>query len=131
MAAADVIAARQAEQASLIELARGFVLGLPSGLGVSAAVVVGSVARGDFNAASDVDLLVVASNLADSPLRRAEEIGAAPPRVEVVAWSPADWELALRTGNPLAVEAMKLGVWLMGSQTAIEAATAVGGATRP
>jgi hypothetical protein len=126
MGAADVVARRQAQRESLLGQARGFTSGLGPGLDVKAVVVIGSVARGDFNAGSDTDVLVVAANLPVDPLRRADALGPVPPGVEAVAWTPADWARAKRTGNPLWVEALSAGVWLTGSQRAIEAAAGPG-----
>ncbi|MGI8900679.1 MAG: nucleotidyltransferase domain-containing protein [Nocardioides sp.] len=60
---------------------------LDPALGIRAVVVFGSVARGDFNVWSDIDVLVVADNL---PARRLDRLGAIDPRpgpVQPLAWT--------------------------------------------
>jgi predicted nucleotidyltransferase len=54
-----------------VELAQGFASGLDASVGVRAAVVVGSVARGDFHAGSEVNVLLVADGLSQAPMRAA------------------------------------------------------------
>jgi hypothetical protein len=56
MTIADVVNARRREQAALVELARRFAGSLDVALWVRAVVVLGSVARGDFHAGSDIDV---------------------------------------------------------------------------
>lgn len=64
-------------------LARRFVQQLPPVAGKVSAWLYGSVARGDFNVASDVDVLVVAETLPAHPLTRLELLlSHAPPGVE-------------------------------------------------
>ena len=60
---ADVLAERRRERDELIGLARSYVERLAGELDVVAAAVAGSVARGDFNVWSDVDVVVVAPGL--------------------------------------------------------------------
>ena len=119
MSAAGVIARRRREQASLVAVARGFAEGLDSCLSVRAVVVVGSVARGDFNAASDIDVLVVADGLPEHPLKRPQALGEVPLGVEAVPWTSHDWARAERTGNPIWAEALSKGIWLVGSSEAL------------
>ncbi len=116
----EVVARRRAEREALIERARRFVLGLDAGLGVRAAVIVGSVARGDFNLWSDVDVVVVADGLGATLLERLEQLGPRPGRVEPFAWLPNEWRVRLTRGDPMAVEAVKAGVWLEGSPSALK-----------
>jgi len=66
---ADAIAERRLERERLIALAREYVERLSARVTVEAAAVVGSVARGDFNVWSDVDVVVVAN--ADPEFRAA------------------------------------------------------------
>lgn len=99
----------------LIERAREFVAGLDPGLGVCAAAVFGSVARGDFNRWSDIDVLVVADHLPEAGLPRLDALGSRPARVQPVAWTPAEWRHQLARDNPIAREALAAGVWLVGS----------------
>ena len=118
MSAAEVIARRRRERASLIDLARSFANGLGQSLEVRAVVVVGSVARGDFHPGSDIDVLVVADGLPSHPLRRVGALGTIPPPVEVIAWTGEDWGRAAREGNPIWAEALSRGIWLIGSPAA-------------
>ena len=115
MTVAGVITARRRQQAALVELARGFWTGLDAALAVRAVVVVGSVARGDFHAGSDIDVLLVADGLSPHPLLRTDALGAVPPEVEVIPWTRADWLRAARTGNPIWAESLSRGIWLVGS----------------
>lgn len=116
-----VVARRRAQRTELIDRARLFATSLDRSLEVVAAVVVGSVARGDFNLWSDVDLLIVAGHLPDRLLDRLEALGRPPPWVEPIVWAPTEWETALRRRNPLAVEAIDRGVWVVGSASDLPA----------
>lgn len=114
MSAADVIARRRAERRNLLALARDYVEQLPAGLPLRAAVIHGSVARGDFNYWSDVDLLLVIDGLPDALLDRLDLLHPRPPRVEVIAWTPTEWQRQLAREDPIAVAAIDTGVWLYG-----------------
>jgi predicted nucleotidyltransferase len=84
----SVLAERVAEQRRLIALARAHVDGLAQRIRIVQAAVVGSVARGDFNVWSDVDVIVVAEGLPESALDRLELLMAdRPPRVEVIGYT--------------------------------------------
>lgn len=110
-----VLARRRREREQLLGRARRFAGHLPDHLRVRAVVVVGSVARGDFNLWSDIDVLVVADGLAGGPVQRLEALGPAPGGVQPIAWTPAEWCTQLRRRNPMAVEAVEDGVWLTGT----------------
>ncbi|MDQ3679186.1 MAG: nucleotidyltransferase domain-containing protein [Actinomycetota bacterium] len=115
MGADAVVARRRAEREALVDRARCFVAGLDTSLDVRAVVVVGSVARGDFNRWSDVDVVVVAENLGATLLERLDSLGSRPGRVEPFAWTPEEWAARLGRGDPMAVEALERGLWLVGS----------------
>jgi len=110
---------RRAEQQVLVERARRFVQGIDEGLGVQAAVVIGSVARGDFNRWSDVDTVVVAEGLSGSLSERLTQLGPRPPRVELSPWRPEEARFRLARNDPMAVEAMYVGIWLAGSPSVL------------
>jgi uncharacterized protein len=113
---ADILAERAREQDALIELARGYVRRLAADTDLVAAFVVGSVARGDFNAWSDVDVVVVADNLPSRAPDRAQALGqSAPPRVQPVGFTPMEFRAAHAKGNPLVREAMEIGIQLAGA----------------
>jgi predicted nucleotidyltransferase len=111
----DALAERAHERERLLELARGYVERLSDRLPVLAAAVVGSVARGDFNVWSDVDVLVVAERLPerapDRGLLLAADVSGG---VQPVGFTPAELVAALARGNPLAEEAVTSGVVLVG-----------------
>lgn len=109
-----VLRRRRAERDALLDRARSFAAGLPPGLGVRAVVVFGSVARGDFNKWSDVDVLVVADHTAGGPIDRHRALGPVPGLVQPMVWTPAEFAQRRRRGDPIAGEAMDRGVWLVG-----------------
>ncbi len=117
----EVFARRRAEQETLISRARHFAEGLDAGLGVQAVVVVGSVARGDFNRWSDVDVVVIAEGVGGSLLERLEQLGPRPGRIEPSVWLPEEGRARLARADPMAVEAIERGIWLVGSPSALGA----------
>jgi predicted nucleotidyltransferase len=78
----------------------------------------GSYARGDYNAASDVDLLIVKET--DLPfVERAAEVWRACESglsIEPLVYTPNEFERMLRQGNPLIERALQEGVLIYGSQ---------------
>jgi uncharacterized protein len=109
--AGEIIARRRAERKGLIDLGRVYTRQLSARLTVRAAYVVGSVARGDFNVWSDVDVVIVADDLPSRvPERMAVLVADAPPRVQPVGFTPAEFERARSKGNPLVIEALERGV---------------------
>ena len=112
---ADPLERRRAERDRLLARAREHVEGLARRMPVAGAAVVGSVARGDFNVWSDVDLLLVfRSPAAKSPARLAALVAIAPPGIQIVAWSTDEFVQACRAGNPIAREALAVGEVLHG-----------------
>lgn len=122
-AARAVIARRRAEQRDLVALASAAVEIAARTLDVRAAVVFGSVARGDFHTASDVDLLVVADRAPPRYRDRLEAFFDAPSRVEPVVWTAAEYQVRLAKRDPIAVEANAVGVWLRGDPGVVAACT--------
>lgn len=117
MTAHAVVARRRAERDSLIALARRWADTAGPALRAQAIVLVGSVARGDFNKWSDIDVLVVAEDLPDSLGDRLALLGPTrrPPGVEAVLWTSAELADRRRRGtDPIAVEAYGVGVVLHG-----------------
>ncbi len=112
-----VLAQRTAERQELLAIARNYVEGLQSRLPIVAAAVVGSVARGDFNVWSDLDILLVAESLPHRLLDRLQELMVeAPPRVEAIGFTPHEFRSEMRKGNPLVLEALGRGVPLKGKE---------------
>jgi len=118
--ATRVLERRRAERQRLIGRAQEFAACLDPGLGARAVAVFGSVARGDFNVWSDVDVLVVAEHLPSGWLERADALGPRPALVEAVAWTPEELRLQLLRSNPIATEAVGRGVWLVGGPDRLE-----------
>lgn len=116
MGVESVIARRRAEREQLLDRGRSFVVGLRSRLALRAAVVFGSVARGDFNRWSDIDLLVLAEELPTSADERLDALGTWPPGVQPIVWTPREWRDQLARGNPIATEAVAAGIWLAGAK---------------
>lgn len=104
---------RRVEREELLDLARSWEARLAGQ--VRAVVVHGSVARGDFNLWSDVDVLVVDDSAPGRWIDRADRYPPAPGRVQVVVWTSHEFARQLQRGNPMAVEAVSLGVWLRGA----------------
>ena len=111
---ADALARRRRERDELVTLARDYAERLSERLPVIAAAVVGSVARGDFNVWSDVDVVVVEDLPTRAPDRGAVLAHDAPARVQPVGFTPEEFEAAWARGNPLAREATDAGVALRG-----------------
>ena len=113
----DVLAERREERDRLLAEARAYVERLAAELPIVGAAVVGSIARGDFNVWSDVDIVVVGEGLpARAPERAACLVAFAPPRVQPVGFTPEEFRAARRKGNRLAVEATQDGVILAGEE---------------
>ena len=70
-------------------------------------ILFGSVARGDFDGASDADVLIVADRFPDDPPWSVGERG-----VDLLHWTPAQWAKALADRNPFALEIARDGVEL-------------------
>ncbi len=68
----QVIQLRQKERKNLLEKAETYLKKLKEDQGPLSGLVFGFVSRGDFNDASDVDVLVIAEELPPHPLRRLE-----------------------------------------------------------
>jgi predicted nucleotidyltransferase len=112
-----ILAERARERERLLALARDYVDRLARRQPLLAAVVIGSVARGDFNVWSDVDVVVVAEALpARAPDRSLLLASDAPGGVQPVGFTPEELTEAHRRGNPLAEEALTDGVVLLGGE---------------
>jgi len=107
---------RRAEREELIAHARVYVEALAAELPDLVAAVGGSVARGDFNRWSDVDVVVVSDALpADARERRERLAVVSVPRVEPHAYTRAELARAIERGDPLARETLGRGVPLRGA----------------
>ncbi len=103
----------------MLELARAWAAELDEALGVCSVVVFGSVARGDFNVWSDVDVLVVADHLPKSWLDRIALLSVSrPPRLSPIAWTPEEFRCEVDRRNPIATEARAAGIVVRGDDLA-------------
>ncbi|MGH9228817.1 MAG: nucleotidyltransferase domain-containing protein [Acidimicrobiales bacterium] len=113
--ARHVVARRQAERRALVGRAEGFAAALDADLKVLAIVVFGSVARGDFNLWSDVDVLVVLGEVDDRRVGEVRSAGREVGLVEPVVWSAAQLRAQLARHDPIAIESVERGIWLVGA----------------
>ncbi len=67
----------------------------------------GSLARGDFDGASDADILVIGDHV---PLDAPGAVGER--GVDLLQWTPAQWRKAIASGNPFAEAIARDGVEL-------------------
>ncbi len=99
-----------------MDRAASWAAALPDELGVVAVVVFGSVARGDFNKWSDIDVLLVAEHLPSSSRDRIELLFAdRPGGLEPVGWTPSELVERRRRRDPIAREANEVGVVVRGA----------------
>lgn len=114
-----VLDRRRAVQRELVGRAERFAGALGPELGVSAVVVFGSVARGDFNLWSDVDVLVVVAGAGDDVVDRVRSAGRNIGLIAPVVWTPAQLRAQLHRRDPIAVESVERGLWLVGAPASL------------
>lgn len=114
-----VIRRRAAERKALVDRAQHFAVRLDASTGVLAVVVFGSVARGDFNLWSDVDVLVVVREVDDRLLDRLRSAGQEVGLVEPVVWTAEQLRSQLRRRDPIALESVERGIWLVGTAAGV------------
>ncbi|MGQ0560572.1 MAG: nucleotidyltransferase domain-containing protein, partial [Gemmatimonadota bacterium] len=114
MASTTILQRRRRERERLLEGARDYVAAVRALSSLHAAVVFGSVARGDFNVWSDLDLLLLFDALPDAWLDRQDLLPPRPPAVQPILWTIAEWRAQLQRKNPIACEAAQHGIWLSG-----------------
>lgn len=108
---------RRKEQEDLLDLARQYMGQIQEILGPSVGVVFGSVARGDFHAASDIDILVISVNIPISPLERTSILySVALPRVEPKGYTPEEFLVMMARGNPFATDVVENGMVIAGNR---------------
>lgn len=113
---ADPLERRRVEREQRLALARKHVEHVGRRMPVIAAVVAGSIARGDFNLWSDIDVVVVSDALpAPGPARDQALAGEAAPGLELHGYTSAEFTRALERGDRLALEAAQRGVVLFGA----------------
>lgn len=108
------LAAKDRLRSKHIEQAREYVRLLEQKAGPVSAAIIGSVARGDFNAASDIDVLVVSDLLPESPLRRSELLySVAIPLVEPKGFTTDEFLQLADKKNPLISDLAAHGIILV------------------
>jgi hypothetical protein len=113
---ADPLERRRVEREQRLALAREHVEQIGRRIPVIGAVVAGSIARGDFNLWSDIDVVVVSDALpAPGPTRERVLAGEARPGLELHGYTSAEFTHALDRGDRLALEAAERGVVLIGA----------------
>ncbi|BDC17192.1 nucleotidyltransferase domain-containing protein [Acidianus sp. HS-5] len=103
----DIISRRVKERERVIREAKDFVNSLK---GKFSAFLIGSYARGDFNAWSDVDVLLI-GEFSGNPLKRLEEIDF-PPGYEVIPLNEEEFRKALEKNNPIVWDVKSVGLIL-------------------
>lgn len=109
----SVIELRKKERKNLLEKAEKYLKMLRVRIGPLSGVVFGSVSRGDFNDASDIDVLVIAEGLPSHPLRRVD-ILLSPfvPGVDPKGYTPSEFEELRKKGNPFIHLVLEEGIVL-------------------
>jgi hypothetical protein len=116
----DALADRRAERERLIGVARAYADALSARLPLLAVVLAGSVARGDFNVWSDIDVVVVSDALPARLPARLALLGAdAPAGVQAVGFTLSELREARRRGNRLVLDAWSHGIVLIGGEDAV------------
>jgi predicted nucleotidyltransferase len=86
------------------------------------AIVFGSVARGDFTADSDTDLLVVSDELPVNPKARVDvlfDIRDMAPEIEPIGWREADWTRREAGGDPFIGVLRREGIALSSTRSGL------------
>jgi len=90
-----------------LQKAREWAKGIPF---KAKAILIGSYARGDFNLWSDIDVMVIAE-FDNRPIDRLKNIDY-PPGFEVIPLRPKEFKRLLEKKDPLALEALSIGILL-------------------
>lgn len=101
------------DRKNLLEKAEYYLEKLRKEIGPISGVVFGSVSRGDFNDASDIDILVIAEELPTHPLRRLDVL-LAPwvPGVDPKGYTPSEFVQLKQKGNPFIQLILEEGIVL-------------------
>jgi len=75
------------------------------------AILVGSYARGDFNLWSDIDIILISDGFKGNPIQRLKELDILP-AYQVIPLTPEEFKALLKKRDPLAIEAVRVGVIL-------------------
>jgi len=96
---------------SFLETARNYVESLSKRYQPITAVVYGSVARGDFNLWSDIDLMIITDGLPQHPLKRAEVLyEKILPGLEPKGYTLAEFTKMRANGHPFIRRVLEEGI---------------------
>jgi HEPN domain-containing protein len=102
---------RQRQREGLLKVTRAYAKRLRDRIGDLTAIVCGSVARGDFNLGSDVDILIISEGLPSDPLRRMDMLySCLEPPLEPKGYTPVEFRTLLAKRHPAIVEALEKGI---------------------
>ncbi len=97
-----VMEERRRQREKWVAIARSYARKLRQTLGPLTAILYGSVARGDFNLGSDVDVLIISSGLPSDPIRRAELLySMVEPPLEPKGYTPEEFQALLDRRHPV------------------------------
>ena len=109
----NVIQLRIKERENLLENAEKYLEKLRERLGPLSGIVFGSVSRGDFNDASDIDIVVIAEELPAHPLRRLEVLlDPWVPGIDPKGYTRSEFEKLKQKGNPFIQLILEEGIVL-------------------
>ncbi len=112
----SIIERRRKMRETILKIAKQFVKCAWKHLNVVEAYLIGSYARGDFNAWSDIDIVIIAENIPESPIKRLDlvkECLSKFPDVEPIIISHAHYEKLKIKRNPIILEIETHGVKLI------------------
>lgn len=101
---------REKEREKAIELASEYVSRLKGDIGVLAAILYGSFARGDFNYGSDIDVLIISDSLPRDTLKRIDLLYRyVQEGIEPKGYTQEEFLRIYHANNPLAIDALENG----------------------
>ena len=101
---------REKEREKAIQLASEYVSRLKGDIGVLAAILYGSFARGDFNYGSDIDVLIISDSLPRDTLKRIDLLYRyVQEGIEPKGYTQEEFLRIYHTNNPLAIDALENG----------------------
>ena len=102
---------RHRQREEFMEMAQTYAEKLREKLGKLMAIVYGSVARGDFNLGSDVDILIISEGLPHHPLERMEVLYSChEPPLEPKGYTHTEFHALLAKRNSALAEVLKDGI---------------------
>jgi len=105
---------RRKQQERLVAIARTYAWNLRRLLGPLTAILYGSVARGDFNLGSDVDILIISEELPSDPVRRTELLySVVEPPLEPKGYTPEEFRALLNRRHSVLMAMLQPHIVLM------------------